>query len=77
MATTMRVCARGGRNAGMADDPVWPDPFRPRIVAPAKGKKKREEIESRTVNWQRTNRDITPITCERYLILPLSQPAQS
>jgi len=27
----------------MADDPVWPDPFRPRIVAPAKGKKKREK----------------------------------
>lgn len=38
-ATTMRVCTREGRNAGMADDPVWPDPFRPRIVAPAKGKK--------------------------------------
>lgn len=28
-----------GEMQGMADDPVWPDPFRPRIVAPAKGKK--------------------------------------
>lgn len=35
-----RVSAREkGETQGMADDPVWPDPFRPRIVAPAKGKK--------------------------------------
>lgn len=38
------LCARRAKRR-MADDPVWPDPFRPRIVAPAKGKKKREEIE--------------------------------
>jgi len=32
--------ARRAKRAGMADDPVWPDPFRPRIVALAEGKKK-------------------------------------
>lgn len=64
--------ARRAKHTGMADDPVWPDPFRPRIVAPAKGGQKKARGEKRhDVPATHEYRDITPIAHEKCLISPL------
>lgn len=57
-----RVCEREGRNVRMADDPVWPDPFRSRIVVPDEGKKKRARGEEPLdAHRRRTSHGIAPI----------------
>jgi len=53
----------------MADDPVWPDPFRLRISWPSLREKKKREERGGTMHWQRTNHgDIASVTHERPLI---------